>query len=76
MGSVKVEAITLAVNYNFIITKTRQPALNGSLVELPCYDMIFSRMLAYSQDFARMVKGEDKKGEYRIRLRQHEGVRE
>jgi hypothetical protein len=45
-------------------------------VKLPWYDMIFSRMLAYSQDFARLVKDERQRGGLRIRLRQHEGARE
>ena len=46
------------------------------VIELPRYDMIFSRMLAYSQDFARLVKDERQEGELRVRLRQHEGARE
>jgi hypothetical protein len=45
-------------------------------IELPRYDLFFSRMLAYSQDFARLVKDERQEGELRIRLRQHEGERE
>lgn len=50
----------------------RQPVV----IALPQYDTFFSRMLAYSQDFARLVKDERQEGGLRVRRRQHEGARE
>jgi hypothetical protein len=47
-----------------------------TLIKLPRYDLVFSRMLAYSQDFILLVRSLGGGGNDRARLRQHEGVRE
>jgi hypothetical protein len=46
------------------------------LAQLPRYESIFSRMLAYSQDFIPLVMSIGGGGNDRARLGQHEGVRE
>jgi hypothetical protein len=47
-----------------------------TLIKLPRYDLVFSRMLAYSQDFISLVGGLGDGGDDRSRLRQREGVQE
>jgi hypothetical protein len=60
-GQMKISKRRRSRLRRFLFMATMSLVKNNSEVKLPWYDMIFSRMLAYSQDFSQMERGEDKK---------------